>query len=263
MHAHELLEDAVLRGERHAELDGAREIVEHHDGVEPLVGRGERQLDLGDETVHPVGVVHEVHVVAAQLEHARRFFDGDDFEAEEVAAVAQDAPVHRADAGVAAADEAAERGELLGRGVHAQLAAVFAQHLVEHAEPDAGLRPRHVSFLKKNSIEAEHFHHRAARERHRLAEIAGAGAARHQRHAVLRAGGRDADDVLFVSRRQHHVRGAAGERRGHDRAEPAEVGAFHAQGGGILRMRDVAEGLDELSLHGEPRSRASGARRNG
>ena len=85
----------------------------------------------------------------------------------------------------------------------------------------------------------ERQHHAAAR-RHRAAGVAGAGAARHERHAVLVAQRRDRRHLMDVRRQDDGVS---------RRATLQRIGAVGDEGGGVgeemLRADDGAEGVDE------------------
>ncbi len=63
----------------------------------------------------------------------------------------------------------------------------------------------------------------AARQRHRLAIVAGAAGAHRQRHAVACTGGGDPHHVGFVAWRDDHVGRLAVELLVEDRAVPEEI----------------------------------------
>ena len=166
---------------------GVHEVVKADHHVDPVVGRRQRHLGLDDDAVGAVGVADLEDVRAGEVEHARLGLAGDDLEPQDIAEIAQPAPADRADAAGAAGDEAAERRHAVGRGVEAQLAGLRLGLLVELFEDDAGFGATRSGWISLILFMAARFEHDAARKRHGLAVIAGAGAARRDRH-VMREG---------------------------------------------------------------------------
>jgi hypothetical protein len=108
----QLGENAVLARQRIGVACCRIETVEADNGVDPVIGRCQRHLDLGDDAVGAIGMGDLVQVLAGQFEHLRLFLHGDDAQADDVAEIAQAAPGDRADAARAAGDEAANGGRM-------------------------------------------------------------------------------------------------------------------------------------------------------
>jgi hypothetical protein len=66
-------------------------VGKQRDGVQPVDGRAQRHLDLGDDAVGAEGVVHLLDGRAVQLDHARLGLHRHDAAAQQVALVAQHA----------------------------------------------------------------------------------------------------------------------------------------------------------------------------
>ncbi len=113
-HGDQLRQNPVLFAERIGVGRGGLETVEPDNEVDPIVGGGERGLDFDDDAVGAVSVRGFVQILARQFENARLRLHGQDSQAENVAEIAQAAPIDRADAARAASDKAAERGGGVG-----------------------------------------------------------------------------------------------------------------------------------------------------
>ena len=188
-HRDQLLEDRVLVRDGVGAAGGGHQVGQRDEQLGPAIGRRQRQLELGDDTVGAVGVVDLLDVGAAQLEDPRLCLHGHDAGRQDVAAVAQEAPGDRADARAAAGDVAAERAGLVGAGVQPQLlAAVGDGGGIEVGELDPGLGADPAVADRLDRGQLGQVEDDAALERHGLAVIAGAAAAHG--HAARDAGGR-------------------------------------------------------------------------
>ncbi len=134
----QLLDDAVGRGQGMGKTHGGHERREHHHRLAPGPGRRQRHLQFRDDAVAAVGMVDQVDAVPGQLNQTGLRFDTDHLEAQDVAAVAQDAVDAAANARMTAAHEAAERGDLAGGRMHAQLPAGRPRDLVDGREACSG-----------------------------------------------------------------------------------------------------------------------------
>jgi hypothetical protein len=144
-------------------------------------------------------VVHLLDVGSAEIQDARLGLHGDDARAQDVAAVAQQAPGDRADAGAAAGDVAADRAGLVGGGVEAELlAAVLRGGGVHVGELGAGLDADAAVVDGLDGGHLREVEDDAAAERHGLAVVAGAAAARGDRDAAGVGGPERADDLRLV-----------------------------------------------------------------
>ena len=93
----QLLQDSVLLGERERVSRRGVETVEADDDVGPVVARGERRLDFGDDSVRPIGVHRLVQILAGEFEQARLGLERHHSQPQHVAEIAQAAPGDRAD----------------------------------------------------------------------------------------------------------------------------------------------------------------------
>ena len=204
----------------------------------------ERQLDRGDHAVGAVRVDHREDVAPAQLEHARRRRLGRHHaQPEHRAVLRQPAVEERAVPRRAAADEAADGGGAPRRRVLAELPAVAARRVLDVAElgAGAGADGARLGVDVLDRVEGAHVEHRAAAQRHRLPVVAGAGAARRERHAVLHRGGARGEHVRLARREHERVGHHALERRLQDGTVPVEVAAPPRH----LAARVVVVGRDE------------------
>ncbi len=235
-----LEEQAVAIGEMVGELDRAHVVFGRDNDVDPVIGGVERDLDLGDDAVGAVGMHHLVELPAGQLEDPRTLLHGDDAQPKHVADVAKAAPVDRADAAGAAGDEAGDRGSRPGRGVEAELLLALAGLAVDLSEDRARLGHRPAAGDRLQRIEIGEAEDHSARQRHRLAVIAGAGAAGRDRHPQRVAGLEDADHLGLVLRRDDEIAGDVIELALQHRRVPEEVPAL------MLHDRRVVLGLDAV-----------------
>jgi hypothetical protein len=196
----QLLGDAVGLAQRVAEGSGATDIVERHDRLVPRPGARQRDFQLGDDAVGAIGVDGLHDFLTAQFQDPRLFLHGDHAQPQDIAAAAQAAELDRPHAARAAGDEAADGRRAPGRGMEAQLPALRQAVGFEIAELEAGLHARDPILQRQESVEAAEIEHDAAFEWHRLAVIAGAGAARRHRNAARVAVGEGAHDFVFVGR---------------------------------------------------------------
>jgi hypothetical protein len=168
-----------------------------------------------------------VQVLASELEHLRLFLHGDDAQADNVAEVAQAAPADRADPARAAGDEAANGGGVSGGGVHSELlAGVLPRGLVEIGADDAGAADHPAGLDFADVIHVCKAQNHAAGQRHRLAVIAGACAARRDRNVVAIAGLEHADQLGFGFWRDHEIAGDMIKLALEQRRIPVEVPAL-------------------------------------
>ena len=202
-----LLQDSVLLAERQRISCRRVETVEPDDDVDPIVMRGERHLDFGDDPVGPIGVHRFVQILARQFERARLRFERHDAQAQHIAEIAQAPPADRADAAGAAGDEAGDRRGSARRGKHPQfLSGRFAalSTSISSAPGSQMTRPRSIDRICVHLGEVQQH---AAHERHRLAVIAGPRAARSDRNPKLVGGREDGPDFRFARRRNDDVGG--------------------------------------------------------
>lgn len=92
VNAGELDQDAVLIGQFLGKPRGVHEILAGHEHLDPVIGRGQRHLDLGDDPVGAVGVGHARQFFAAEFQHPRLFLHGHDAQPDDVAEIAQGSP---------------------------------------------------------------------------------------------------------------------------------------------------------------------------
>ena len=133
----ELDQDAVLLGQIGGKARRRGDARAGHEDLDPVIGGGERQFDLGDDPVGAVGMADARQFLAAEFEDAGLGLHRHHAQADDVAQVAQRAPAHRADTARAARDEAADGGGGGSRGHHAQflprMGAGFGIQIADHA----------------------------------------------------------------------------------------------------------------------------------
>ncbi len=240
-HRDVLLGDAVRLADQVGEGRRALEGVEAEEEVDPRIGGAERHLHLGDDAVGAIGMGDLGEVVAGQLQHARARLHGDDLEPDHIAGVAQAPPGDGADAARAAGDEAADRGRGIGGGVHADFLRLRPRHLVDVGDDGAGLGDEAAGLDGQHLVHAGEVEDDAARERHGLAVIAGAGAARRHGDAELMGGGQHPHHLLLAHRRDDDVAGDMVELALQRRRIPVEVAALLADEVGIVLRLDAGE----------------------
>ena len=170
---------------------------------------------------------HLVQILAGQVEHPRRRLHGDDAQAQHIAEIAQAAEIDRADAARTAGDEAADRRGVVGRGMQPELlAGMGAGRAVDVGEDGARPADDAAGRDRRDLVHLGKAEHDAAGQRHGLAVIAGAGAARRDRNAVPVAGGEHADHFRLALRRDDKVGGDMVELPLQHRAVPVEVAAL-------------------------------------
>ena len=240
-----------VAGERRvAEGDDVAIGRERGDAVVPGLGGDQLELGLEDDAGGAPGVEHELHIIAGEREDARALLHGHHFERLDHAGVADDAVPHRADAGEAAAEVAADGGDLHGRRIHHQLLAALERRLERGLDEGAGLDPDAAGLDRNHLVVAGHVEDDAALQRHRLAVVARAAAADGQRHAVAHGRGDDAGDFRFTARLDHDVGAAVLQMLGEDGAIPIEVAGLLPQLSFLRARRDVADVLPELRQRG-------------
>jgi len=247
----ELLDDAAGQRERVAAARRVHESRERDDQVDPVPGGRERHFERGDEPRRAVRVIDHARLPVALLQHARRRLDRDDARGGDVARFAQPAPGDRAHAARPAGDEAADGRSTLRRGMHAQLPPFRPRRAIEVAHLPSRSDAHQAGTLPLDRVERRHVDHHAALQRHRLAVIAGAAAARGDRHAVAEAGGGDADHVRLVARADHRLRRLAAQLPVQHRAVPEEVARFlpHQRGyGGEGDAREIVQQALHVAL---------------
>ncbi len=236
-----LEQEPVLVRDQIGEAHRLHVVVEADDHVDPIVARVERHIDFGDDAVGAVGV-HDLHQVAAvELKHARALFHRDDAQPEHVADVPEAPPFDGADAARAAGNEAADRRRVVGGGAKPKLLAAGLRFIVDLGEHRAGFRNDAAARDLFDLVHLRKAQHDAARKRHRLAVIAGAGAARRDRHAHRKTGLQDVDHFRLALRRDDEVGGDVVELTLQDRRVPEEVAALLLHDRGIVFGLHVAE----------------------
>ena len=110
--------------------------------------------------------------------------------------------------------------------------------LVDLRHDRAGLADDAAGCDRLDLVHLGKVQHDAAGQRHGLAIIAGAGAARRHRHVVGEGHLQDADDLGLVLRRRHEIGGHVVELRLQHRRIPEEVAAL------LLDQRRIVLELD-------------------
>ncbi len=243
-HGDVLEQQPVLLGQMIGVLDRLAQRVETDNDIVPVVGGRQRHLDLGDDAVGAVGVADFLQIRAGEIEEARRFFHGGDAQADDVAEIAQAPPADRADTAGTAGNKSAERRGLVGRGMEPQfLAGDRAQFLVDRRHDGAGLGDDAALGDALDLAHGGKIEHDAARERHRLAVVAGAGAARRDGYAERVAGGERLHQFGLARGRDDDVGRDAIELALQDRRIPIEIAALHLDERWIVFRADGAKAL--------------------
>ncbi len=249
-------QEPVLLAEIIGELRGRAQILEAHDHVHPVIGRGERHLDLGDDAVGAIGVRDLVDVVAGELENARACLHRRHLEADDVAGIAQPAPADRADPARTAGNEAADRGGVVGRWMQPDfLTRIGAGLLVEGSYDGAGLGHDPAMADLAHGVELRQIEQDPAGKRHGLAIIAGAGAARRHRDRMFMGRREHLEDLLLGSGRDHDIRSDRVELAPERGGIPEEIPALLAHQSGIFldlhAVDTLLEGFDVVTrAHG-------------
>ena len=251
----ELLQDPVLLAERERISGCGVETVEPDNDVGPVVVRGERRLDLDDDAVGAIGVHRLVQVRSRELERARLGFEGKHLEPQNVAQIAQSPPGDRTDPAGAARDEASDRGRAAGRWKHAQFLPGWCGRLVDVDEDRARLADDAAALDRLDLVHLGQVQEHPAGQGHRLAIVAGAGAARGDRDLEPVGGGEDGAHFRFARRRHDDVGGHRLELALQHRRIPVEVAALLSDQNGIVlpldRADEIAKGGDVVAaIHG-------------
>ncbi|MPL60721.1 hypothetical protein SDC9_06282 [bioreactor metagenome] len=247
----ELDQDPVLGRKLGAETRRLGETGEGQHGRDPVIGRGERHLDLGDDAVRAIGVADPVQLLAGEFVDLRLGLHRDHAQSQDIAQIAQRAPADRAHPARAAGDETAKRRGGRGRGHHPQLLPGLRLRLrVEVADHDARFRHHPARSNLADPVHVLQVHHAAARQRHRLTVIAGAGAAHGNRHVMGVTGLEHLDHLGLVARRDDEIGHDVIEARLQHRRIPEEIPAFRADRGGVVVKLEMGErGLCGINVH--------------
>ncbi len=126
--------------------------------------------------------------------------------------------------------------------MEAQLPALRQAVGFEIAELETGLHARDPILQRQEPIEVAEIEHDAAFERHRLAVVAGAGAARRHRNASAVAIGEGAHDFVFVGRADQKIAAYALQPLVQHRRIPEEVATL------LAHQRAVGDALDRRQI---------------
>mmetsp|Transcript_24439 Transcript_24439/g.45502 ORF Transcript_24439/g.45502 Transcript_24439/m.45502 type:complete len:372 (+) Transcript_24439:1166-2281(+) len=184
-HGGQLAEDPVAACQIRGVGQGGREILECHKEVDPIVSGGQRHLDLGDDPVGAIGVADPVQVLAGDLDDARLRLHRDHAQADDIAHIAQAAPMDRAHAARPARDEPADGGRGPGRGKHPQfLPGMGNTGRVDILEQGTGFgnEPPRLDVLDR--VHLVQVQNAAPRKGNGLPVIASACTARRDRHVM-------------------------------------------------------------------------------
>ena len=182
------------------------EIVKHVQALYPLVHGRQRQLNLQNDAVGAVGVMQQQRFGSRDGQHAGDRLDGHHFDAEHIAGRRQRPIVDGADAAEPAAVEAAQARQAVGRRHAAQLPSRWAGGGFDVCQTNAGLGAYRAVAEGDDLVESGHIDQQPAFEGDQLAIVAGGAAAQGQRQLVLRAGGDQLAQLLFVAWANHRVR---------------------------------------------------------
>ncbi len=182
-----------------------------------------------------------VQILARQFERARFLFQRHDAQAQHVAEVAQAAPGDRADASRAAGDKAADRSRAPSRREHPHFLPGRRGGFVDVDQERARFADDSAVLDRPDCVHLREVQEHAAGQRHRLAVIAGSGAAGSHGNSELVRGGKNGPNLGLALRRNHDVSGHRLELALQHRRIPIEVAALLLDQDGIVLPLDQTD----------------------
>ena len=241
-HGGELLHNAISQRDSFRKSRGFHEAWEGHHHIHPIIGGGEGHLDLRDDAIRAIGVIGFFNLPTTQFQNARRFFHGDHAQPQHIARLPEGPPHAGTGACGTARDKAANGRGAFGGRMKAQFPAhLLARLFIQRNQFRAGLRAHDAGLRPKQLIQSGDIQHHAAMQRHGLAVIAGAGAARCDRNAPRMAGGQNAHHISLITRFGHHIRAHAIQLTFQHGAIPEEIAAALAYQSGICHPADIRQ----------------------
>ena len=198
-----------------------------------------------------------VQFFACKFQNTRLGLHRHDPQAQDIAKVAQPAPAHRTHAARAACDKAADGGGGPGRGKHAQfLAGMGDASFVDLFQQRAGFGDDPSGVNGFDDVELVQVQDTAARQRHRLTIIAGAGAACRDRNVMGITDLQNFDYLGLGPWRDDEIGGHMVQPGFQDRGIPKEIPAFGFDRDGIgveVQMGQRGLGGGDIGVgHGVP-----------
>ena len=260
MHGRQSTQQSCFSRELRPKAQGAIEIRKRNDAGAPVPCWSQRHFNFRDDGVGAIGVMHQLDLVAADIEDARRLLCAHDFDCADIATVTQHAPHCRPNAAAPASNKPADGGRSDGGGENSQLPAFGARRSFHLRHIGSRLGADDAIFDAQDLVKLNHVKHHAAMQWYALPIIGRAATARRDGYAMLHSRAHRLGNLALVARRNNDLRDMPSQFTPQKRADEELVATFAAKDHGIRRERDVAkilaEGADRMHRESSGAGRA-------